>query len=139
MVKAIIRRNAERPLRGPCATALNLTTGLWLAAARAERVMRGAVDGPTVRDWLAANDGVSANAVVMPPAIGFEIPKGAGSPLVLIVMQDPGVVCPCSGCCFKQKWFIRQNPQDRRPTVVGVVRTEDGSITMSLHSSELQH
>ena len=39
-------------------------------------MVRGAVDGPTVRDWLAAvNDGVPANAVVMRPAIGFEIPK----------------------------------------------------------------
>ena len=71
--------------------------------------MRGEVDGPTVRDWLAAvNDGVHANAVVMRPAIGFEIAKGAGSPLILIVMQDPGVVCPCDGCCFKLKWFIRK-------------------------------
>ena len=52
------------------------------------------MDGSTVRDWLAAvNDGVPANAV-MRPAIGFEIPKGAGSPLILIVVQDPGVVCP---------------------------------------------
>ena len=25
----------------------------------------------------------------------------AGGPLVLIVMQDSGVVCPCNGCCFK--------------------------------------
>ena len=64
---------------------------MWLAAALAERVVRGAVDGPTVRDWLAAvNDGVPANAVVMRPAIGFEIPKDAGSPLIL-VMQDLGV------------------------------------------------
>ena len=66
---------------GPCATALGFTTGLWLAAARAERVVRGAVDGLAVRDWLAAvNDGVPVNAVVMRPAIGFEILKGAGSP-----------------------------------------------------------
>ena len=77
---------------GPCATALGFTTGLWLAAV-AERVVRGAVDGSTVRDWLAAvNDGVPANAVVMRPAIGFEIPKDADSPLILIVMQDPGGV-----------------------------------------------
>ena len=62
----------------------------------------GAVDGFTVRDQLAAvNDGVPANAVVMRPAIGFEIPKDAGSPLILVVMQDLGVVCPCNGCCFK--------------------------------------
>ena len=81
----------EGVVLGPCATALGFTTGLWLAAARAERVVRGAVDGSTVRDWLAAvNDGVPANAVVMRPAIGFEIPKGAISPLILIVMQDPG-------------------------------------------------
>ena len=76
---------------GPCATALGCTTGLRLAAARAERVVRGAVDGLAVRDWLAAmNDGVPANAVVMRPAIVFEIPKGACSPLILVVMQDPG-------------------------------------------------
>ena len=50
----------------------------------------GEVDGPTVRDWLAAKDGVPANAVVMRPAIVFEIPKDAGSPLILIVVQDPG-------------------------------------------------
>ena len=69
----------EGAVLGPCATVL----------------VRGAVDGATVRDWLAAvNDGVPANAVVMRPAIGFEIPKDAGSPLILIVMQDPGVVCP---------------------------------------------
>ena len=36
----------------------------------------------------------------MRPAIGFEIAKDAGSPLILIIMQDPGVVCPCDGCCF---------------------------------------
>ena len=91
----------------PCATSLGLTTGLWLAAVRAERVVRGAVDGATVRDWLAAvNDGVPANAVVMRPAIAFEIPKNAGSPLILTVTQDPGVVCPCDGCCFKRQCFF---------------------------------
>ena len=80
---------------GTCATALGFTTGLWLAAARAERVVRGVVDGSTERDWLAAvNDGVPVNAVVMRPVIGFEISKGAISPLILIVMQDPCVVCP---------------------------------------------
>ena len=53
--------------------------------------MRGVVDGSTELDWLAAvNDGVPTNAVVMRPVIGFEIPKGAISPLILIVMQDPG-------------------------------------------------
>ena len=36
------------------------------------------------------NDGVPTNAVVMRPAICFEISKDAGSPLILIVMQDPG-------------------------------------------------
>ena len=88
---------AQDDLGKGAATALGFTTGLWLAAARAERVVRGAVDGPTVRDWLAAvNDGVPANA-----AIGVEILKDAVSPLILIVVQDPGVVCPCSGCCFK--------------------------------------
>ena len=75
---------------------------MWLAAARAERVVREAVDDHTVRDWLAAvNDGVPANAVVMRPAIGFEVLKDAGSPLILSVMQGSGVVCPCHGCCFK--------------------------------------
>ena len=44
-----------------------------------------AVDGPTVRDWLAAvNDGVPANAIVVRLAIGFEIPKDAGSLLILM-------------------------------------------------------
>ena len=82
----------EGVVLGPCATALGFTTGLWLAAARAERVVRGSGDGPTVRDWLAAvNGGVSAKAVVLRPAIGFEIAKDAGSPLILIVM-DPEVV-----------------------------------------------
>ena len=48
----------EGVVLGPCATALGFTTGLWLAAARAERVVRGAVDDPTVRDWLTAvNEG----------------------------------------------------------------------------------
>ena len=60
------------------------------------------VDGPTVRDWLAAvNDGVPANGVVMRPAIGFEIPKDAGSHLILIVMQNPGcarVMVVASNC-----------------------------------------
>ena len=65
----------EGVVLGPCATALGL------AAARAERVVRGAVDGPTVRDWLEdVNSGVPAIAVVVRPAIGFEIPKDAGSP-----------------------------------------------------------
>ena len=51
---------------GPCATPLGFTTGSWLAAARADFVVRGAVDDPTVRDWLAAvKDGVPANAVVI--------------------------------------------------------------------------
>ena len=73
----------EGVVLGPCATVLGFTTGLWLAAACAERM----------GDWLAAvNDGVPANAVVMRPAIGFEIPKD----VVLIVVQDPGVVCPCN-------------------------------------------
>ena len=44
--------------------------------------------------------------------------KDAGSPLILIVMQDPGVVCPCDGCCFKLHWFVRKKkagiPHDRR-------------------------
>ena len=76
--------------------------GLWLAAARAERMVHGAVNDPTVRDWLAAvNDGVPANAVVVRPAIGFEIPKDVGSRLILIVMQDPGVVYPFCCCCSK--------------------------------------
>ena len=98
-------------VQGPCATALGFTTGLWLEAARAKRVVRGAVDGPTVRDWLAAvNDGVPANAVVMRPAVGFAIPKDAGSPLILIVMLGSlGWVCPCDGCCLKLWWFIRKN------------------------------
>ena len=53
-----------------------LCHGAGVLAARAERVVRGAVDDPTVRDWLAAvNDGVPANAVVMRPTIGFEIRK----------------------------------------------------------------
>ena len=60
------------------------------------------MDGSTVRDWLAAvNDRVPTNAVVMRPAIGFEIAKDEGSPLILIVIQGSGVVCPCHGCCFK--------------------------------------
>ena len=105
----------EGVVRRPCATALGFTAGSWLAAARADRVVCGAVGSPTVRDWLAAvNDGVPANAVVMRPAIGFEIPKDAGSPLILIVMQDPGVVCPCNGCCFELQWFLRKNPVSRR-------------------------
>ena len=113
---------------GPCAAALGFTTGLWLAAARVERVVRGAGDDPTVRDWLAAvNDGVPANAVV-------EIPEDAG-PLILIVMQDPRVVCPCNGCCFKLLWFICKNryPTGQASTAVGVVRSEDGSITKSVN------
>ena len=69
----------ERVVLGPCATTLGFTTGLWLAAARAERVVRGAVDDPAVRDWLAAvNDGVPANAVVVRPAIGFRDPERCG-------------------------------------------------------------
>ena len=64
--------------------------GLVVGGSRAERVVCGAVDSL----WLAVvNDGVHTNAVVMRPVIGFEIPKDAGSPLILIVMQDPGVVC----------------------------------------------
>ena len=56
-------------------------TGLWLAAARAEKVVRGAVDGSTELDWLAAvNDGVPTNAVVMRPAIGFVDPERCGQP-----------------------------------------------------------
>ena len=44
---------------GPCATALGFTMGLWLAAARAERMVHGAVNDRTVRDWLpAVNDRV---------------------------------------------------------------------------------
>ena len=74
-----------------------------------------------MRDWLAAViDGVPANAVVVRPTIGFEIPKAAGRTLILIVMQDPGVVCPFIGCCFKLWWFVF------------VPRSEDGSITMSV-------
>ena len=43
----------------------------------------GAVDGPTVGDCLAGRERrVPTNAIVMRPAIGFEIPKGAGSPLI---------------------------------------------------------
>ena len=95
---------------GPRATALGFTTGLWLSLARAERVVRGAVDDSTVRDWFAAvNDGIPENAVVMRMAIGFVIPKA----LILIVMQDPGVVCPCNGCCDKLSWLI---PKNRHPT-----------------------
>ena len=71
----------EGVVLGPCATALGFTTGLWLAAARAERVERGATDGSTVRDWLAAvNDGVPANAVVMRPANRFRDPERCGQP-----------------------------------------------------------
>ena len=47
------------------------------------------------------NDGVPLNAFVMRPEVGFEVPKDAGSTLILTVMQDPGVVCPCFGCRFK--------------------------------------
>ena len=134
---------------GPCATALGFTTGLWLVAVRAERVVRGAVDGSTVRDWLAAvNDGVPANAVVIRPATGFEIPKGAGSPLILTVMLDPGF-----GCCFKL-WGVHSKNQyptgqaphggrrrsDRRRKhhhVGGWTRLEPPG-EYPLHSSELQ-
>ena len=113
--------------------------------------------GHTVRDWLAAvNDGVPANAVVMRPAICFEIPRDAGSPLILIVMQDPGVVSPCNGCCFKLKWFVREKkpgiPWDRRAYggrcrsdrrrkhhyVRGWTRLEPPG-EYPLHSSELQY
>ena len=98
-------RPGEAVVLGPCATASGFTTSSWLVAACAERVVRGAVDDPTVRDWLAAvNDGIPANAVVMRPAIGFD----AGRPLILIVMQVPGVMCPCHGSCFKLYWFIRE-------------------------------
>ena len=58
----------EGVVLGPCATALGVTTGLWLAAACAGRVVHGAVHGPTVRDWLAAvNDGIRVNAIVVRP------------------------------------------------------------------------
>ena len=60
--------------------------------------MHGVVDGPAV------NDGVPANAIVVRLAIGFEIPKDVGSPLILVVMQDHGIV----GCCFKLQRFIHQ-------------------------------
>ena len=104
----LVRTSQQTHWFVPCAAALGFATGLWLVAARAERVVRGAEDGPSMRDWLAAvNDGVPANTVVMRPAVGFEIPKNAGSPLILIVMQDLGVVCPCN-CCFKLQWFIRK-------------------------------
>ena len=67
--------------------------------------MHRAVNDPTVREWLAAvNDGFPSSAVVVRPAIGFDIPKDVGSPLILIVMQDP-FYC----CCFKLLWFIRKN------------------------------
>ena len=57
------------------------------------------------------------------------------APLILIFMPDPGLVCPCSGCCFELLWFTREKPVSHRTgdsTAVGVVRTEDGSITMSV-------
>ena len=80
--------------------ALGITTGLWLAAAHAGRVVLGAVDDLPVRDWLTAvNDGIPA--IVMRPAIGFDIPEDVGSSLIVIHMQDLGVVCPCYVCCFK--------------------------------------
>ena len=97
----------EGVILGPCATALGFTTGLWLAAASAKRAVRGVVNDPTVRDWLAAvNDGVPANAVVVRPAIGFDERCG---PLILTVMQDPGVLCPFYCGCFKLLKFIRKN------------------------------
>ena len=90
-------RGAGRPGRG---------SGTWACVPRRwgarqacgrQPVLRGwcggPVDSPTVRDSLAAvNDGVPANAVVMRPAIGFEMTKDAGSPLILTVVQDPGGV-----------------------------------------------
>ena len=44
------------------------------------------------------------------------------------------MVCPCNGCCFKLLWSTRKNryPIGQAPTAVGVVRTEDGSIIMSV-------
>ena len=69
------------------------------------------MNDPTVQDWLAAvNDGVPANAVVVRPAIGFDTPKDVGSPLILIVMQDPGVLSPfivvANSCDF---WKLLQH------------------------------
>ena len=82
------------------------------------------MDSPTVRDWLAAvNDGVPANAVVMRPAIGFEIPKDVGSPLILTVMQNPGralVMVVASNCGGS---FVKTGIRTGAPTAVGVVRT----------------
>ena len=43
------------------------------------------------------------------------------------------MVCPCNGCCFKLHWFVRKHRYPTGPpTAVGVVRTEDGSITLSV-------
>ena len=120
---------------GPCATALEFTTGLWLAAARAERVVRGEADGPTVRDWLAAvNDGAPANAVVMRP-IGFVDPERCGQLFDPDRHTGPGwcarVMVIASNCGGS---FVKTGiPWDRRPTAVGVVRTEVGSVTLSVN------
>ena len=113
--------------------------------------MHGAVEDPTARDSLAAvNDGVPANATVMRPATSFD----AGRPLILIVMQVPGVVCPCHGCCFKLQRFIREtwyptgkaahggrcrtDRQRRHHRVRGRARLEPPS-EYPLHSSELEY
>ena len=62
-------------------------------------------------------------------AIGFEIPKDAG-PLILIVGQCASETLVASHCSGS---FVKTGvAQDRRPTEVGVVQSQDGSITMSV-------
>ena len=108
------------------------------------------MDGHTVRDWLAAvNDGVPGRHA---PSDRFRDPERCGQP------SDPNRHAgPWGGVLVF--WLLLQTfvkkpgiSWDRRPTAVGVVRTEDGSTTMSvdgrgwslpvstlLHSSELQY
>ena len=86
---------------GPCATALGFTTGLWLAAARSERIVRGTVDDPTVRDWLAAVKTARTRSSCARQSVSASRKMWAALSS-WSSCRTLGVVCPC-------KWFVASN------------------------------
>ena len=66
-----------------------------------EGVVLGPCHGAGVHDGLVVGGSPCREGGAWSGSDRFRDPERCGQPLILTVMQDLGVVCPCNGCCFE--------------------------------------